>query len=209
MKSKCEPGAVFGRWTVIERIDKKKVTCRCECGEIKSVYRSNITSGKSLSCGCLAKEVNSKRMSTHGESETKLYGVWRTMRSRCYLKSTKSYKDYGGRGIRVCADWKNSYESFRNWSTSHGYRDGLTIDRTENNKNYTPENCTWNDRQEQCNNKRNNHWVTIAGETHTLAQWRRSNGLTRGALEGRLQRGWDEDKLLVPSQLGNNQFTHF
>jgi hypothetical protein len=209
MKSICEPGAVFGRWTVIEKAEDRKAVCICECGNTKKVYRSNLTTGKSLSCGCLTKEVNSERMSTHGESNTKLYGVWLAMRRRCYLVTDGSYKNYGIRGIEVCEEWKTSFEPFRDWSLSHGYEEGLTIERMENDKNYTPENCSWVDRLTQGNNKRNNLNLTINGETHTSSQWSRSSKISRGTIESRIKRGWSGAKLLVPSHLGNNQFTNF
>lgn len=209
MRLKCIIGSTFGRWTVIGRPIDGKVECRCECGIVKMVHKSNLTTGKSSSCGCLTKEVGKERMSTHGESKTKLYGVWLAMRRRCYLKSTSDYKNYGGRGIHVCDEWKDSFEAFRSWSLSHGYKDGLTIDRRENDKSYSPDNCRWINRVAQGNNKRNNLWIMINGEKYTSAQWSRMVGISRGTIESRIKRGWSGEKLLAPSHLGNNQFTNF
>lgn len=150
-----------------------------------------------------------KRMKTHGESNTKLYGVWLAMRRRCYLKTTKDYRNYGARGINVCQEWKKSFETFRDWSISNNYAEGLTIERKENDKDYSPDNCEWASREKQGNNKRNNLLLTINNETHTSSQWSSLSKLSRGTIESRIKRGWSDAKLLVPSHLGNNQFTNF
>jgi|SRR5665648_476531 len=209
MKLKCIEGVSFGRWTIVRKPVGNMIECLCECGTTKMVYKSNLTTGKSLSCGCLSKEVVSKRMSTHGESETKLYGVWLTMRNRCRLKTSKSYKDYGARGVRVCDEWESSFESFRDWSLINGYREGLTIERKNNSDGYSPINCKWAGREEQGNNKRNNHWLKVNGEEHTLAQWSRIYGISRKTIASRIKAGWVEPKLFTSPETGNNQYTHY
>lgn len=106
-----------------------------------------------------------------GRRGTPLYTVWSRMKERCYNKNDAAYKNYGGRGIYVCDEWKNDYLAFHEWALSSGYEYGLSIDRIDNNGPYSPENCRWATRKEQCNNRRTNLLVTYNGETKTFSQW--------------------------------------
>ena len=180
-------GVVDSRWTVMAR-DKDMVQengkhfimwkCICQCGNIKTVYGSNLRSGKSKSCGCLSKEVaktrdykNVNRPVKHGGAKTRLYYEWTHIKARCYNQNTSNYDDYGGRGIIMCDDWNNSFESFRDWAIANGYNDNLTIDRIDVDGNYEPSNCRWATQKEQSNNRRNNIIVEINGEKKALKQW--------------------------------------
>lgn len=110
---------------------------------------------------------------THGYSHThpKLFLVWETMRSRCNNPNRGKYKDYGARGISVCEEWQNSASSFCEWALSNGYSEGLQIDRIDNDKGYSPDNCRWVTPKQNSRNRRNNVFLTIAGVTKSVAEW--------------------------------------
>lgn len=135
-----------------------------------------------------------------GHTNTRLYSVWTNMRKRCQSPKDKEYKHYGGRGITVCDEWNKYFITFAEWAIDNGYKDGLTIDRIDNNKGYYPENCRWVDRLTQGNNKRNNRKLTLNGITHNVSQWSRITGLKENCIRGRLNRGWsDEETLTTPA----------
>lgn len=132
--------------------------CRCECGIEFETRAHTIVSGHTKSCGCLSFENKSKtcieRNTTHGMSwKTKIYGVWCGMRRRCTDPKFKSFKDYGGRGIQVCSEWLD-YKTFHDWAVTHGYQEGLELDRRDNNGSYSPDNCRFVTRLENARNKR-------------------------------------------------------
>jgi len=123
----------------------------------------------------------------------RLYSVYHNMKSRCYLKTFSRYEYYGGRGIKICKEWlgKNGFNSFYNWAVNNGYKNNLSIDRIDNDKDYCPENCHWVTQLEQNNNTRKNHYYTYNGETKTIAQWARQYNVDRYLLNIRIRRGWD------------------
>lgn len=141
------------------------------------------------------------RKATHGETKTRLYQTWRDMRARCSKPYVKSYKDYGGKGISVCEEWENSYESFRDWALSTGYDDTLTIERIDVNKNYEPSNCRWIPIGDQWKTRSDTKWITLFGETKTLYGWINSGRSAVGQRSTftRIKAGWtDEEALLTP-----------
>lgn len=133
-----------------------------------------------------------------GISYEKLYGTWKQMRQRCSCPYNAHYKDYGGRGIRVCEQWDKSYRAFREWAHKNGYDTGLTIERINNNKGYSPDNCKWVTIQEQQFNKRDNRLITINGVTKTLTEWARDCGVNRKTIDKRLRIGWEGESLISP-----------
>lgn len=133
----------------------------------------------------------SKRQTTHGNSSTPLYGIWCSIKARCYNPRTKAYKDYGGRGIVMCDEWKNDYQSFELWALDNGYTKGVSIDRVNNLGNYEPKNCRWVTSAAQANNRRSNRRYTIGKETHTLTEWARIYGINPKTLFTRVYSGMD------------------
>ena len=191
------PGAIdltgqkFSRLTVIRRATNNprgeaRWECVCECGSGKTIIAisGNLKNQHTRSCGCLTKEAKT----THGLRHTPEYRVWDNIKRRCYSEKHKSYSDYGARGITMCDEWKESFEAF--------YRDmgprptqQHTIDRRENDKGYSKENCRWTTWEEQANNRRNNIYYELDGKTKTLAEWCRDLSLPYSAIYTRMKRG--------------------
>lgn len=168
-------GKKFGRWTVIRKATpvkyKEKYFCRCECGNEKEVYAYDLINGRSTSCGCYHKEILSQQSTTHGKTNDRVYNIYHNIVQRCENENNTRYKNYGGRGIKICDEWKNSFENFYNWAMANGYRDDLTIDRIDVNANYSPDNCRWVDMSVQYMNKQNTIYYTVYGVTKPLKEW--------------------------------------
>lgn len=164
--------------------------CKCDCGKTITAYSENLKSGKTTSCGCYRIELIRERSITHGETRSKLYGVWSSIKSRCLNSNTVAYKDYGGRGISICDEWKNSFEAFRDWAYANGYKEGVSIDRIDNNGNYCPDNCKWVISVVQANNRRSNNLITYNGETLTVTEWAEKLGKNPKTIFNRLYSGW-------------------
>lgn len=196
-------GIRFGKLTVVERDCGDIGTgaywiCRCDCGNYSVASTSNLKKGASKSCGCSKKE--NKSNLSHGMSNSKLYKVWVAMKRRCENKADSGYHNYGGRGIAVCEEWKNDFVSFCKWAMDNGYKEGLTIDRINNDGNYSPENCRWATRKEQASNLRKTIFLEYCGERYSLSQWGDITGYGSHAIYDRVFiRGWAvEDALSIP-----------
>ena len=128
--------------------------CRCDCGNEKWISANNLTKGNTISCGCKQNEHLNHKPNPFKKDNPRLYSIWTGMKTRCFNPNSARYKDYGGRGITICDEWR-TFDNFCLWALSNGYEDGLTIERLDNDKSYCPSNCTWITKSEQGKNKRN------------------------------------------------------
>lgn len=144
---------------------------------------------------------------THGMSKNKFYQVWNGIKQRCYNQNNKQYKNYGGRGIKVCDEWVNNFELFYDWALNNGYEDGLQIDRIDVNGNYEPSNCRWVDRYVNNNNRRNNITFTYKGETMSLRAWCRRFNISYKTCMTRYYRGHTIEECLQLTELSDHRKT--
>lgn len=203
-------GKHFGNWIVLNRDDsisksaETRWICECQCKNkiLKSVSGKTLKNGTSKSCGCLSSEHSIK----HHLATSRIYGIFKGMKQRCYNNNDTAFKYYGGRGIKVCAEWldkETGFVNFYNWSIENGYTDDLTIDRIDSNGNYEPDNCRWATAKEQANNKRNTIYVVIKGEKKKLDEWSSISGINKSTIRKRIRKGWREDDLLMPVKIEN------
>ena len=177
--------------------------CQCDCGnpELTLVSGSALKKKRNpiKSCGCLLGNNSKTAHKTHGGTYDRLYGIWCNIKSRCYYVNNNRYANYGGRGIVMCEEWKNSYEVFRDWAMSNGYqkdakRGKCTIERIDVDGNYCPENCTWKTTKEQENNKTTNHFIEYQGEIHTVSEWASILSISYNTLLNRINHGWSVER---------------
>lgn len=203
------PGDRFGRWTALERTESRTYPsgttvhfheCRCDCGTIQMVGSYKLRIGHSRSCGCLQAEITAKRSFKHGFSpkirkRPKIYGIWCNMINRCTNPNVPHYESYGGRGIAVCERWLNSFENFL--EDMGEPPPGVTLDRLDNNGNYSKENCEWRTPVDQARNRRSNLFLTFNGLTLTVAEWAIRTGIGRRTIEQRHHLGWSDERTLT------------
>ena len=187
-------GKKYGRLTVLGIHHHSKtrhtyVTCQCECGARKVIRASSLVQGITRSCGCLDKEEKIRRKTKHGMFGTRIYDIWAHIKSRCDNKNTQQYKNYGGRGIKYCTEWKD-FEKFYEWAKNNGYAENLTIDRINVNGNYEPENCRWILEKYQHRNTRTNKMLEYKGERHCASEWAEKLDLNYNTLLTHLRGGW-------------------
>ena len=132
----------------------------------------------------------------YSESYYRIYRIWSGMKQRCYNQKSPEYKWYGGKGIAVCDEWLHDFKAFYNWAITNGYADDLTIDRKDNSKGYSPDNCRWATNKEQHNNQSNNVKITYNNKTQTLKQWSEELNVNYSTLRMRIERGWSIERAL-------------
>lgn len=196
-------GQVFERLTVIEYAGSDRTSgstmwkCKCECGKEITTRKAHLKKGQSKSCDCLTRrsDLNVK----HGLYNHPIYSNWEHIKQRCNNPKSPSYKNYGGRGIKVCDEWNNSFEAFHR-DMAATYKAGLSIDRIDVNGDYTPENCRWATRREQANNTRATRYITVFGERLPLSEACRKYNIHRATVHHRLNNmGMSpEDALTLP-----------
>ena len=195
-------GKKFGWLTVIEPINRENKNgntqwywrVKCKCGNEKIMLPYDLIKGKSMSCGCYAKS-GAQVLRTHQESHTPLHNIWCGMNNRCNPNHIHS-RGYGKRGITVCDEWRD-YTKFAEWARSHGYEEGLTIERIDVNGDYSPENCTWIPLGKQARNRRTTFWVEYQGRTMSLAEAAELSGLPYKQVHYRIKHGWSIDDALT------------
>jgi hypothetical protein len=195
------------RLTVLGRCETtKKLKCLCKCGGTKFVAAGNLwPKGTTSSCGCLRRELRAAKNKVHGYNvrgkRARLYNSWTNMVSRCTNPKNDDYKDYGGRGITVFVEWRESFEKFKDWALSNNYAEGLEIDRADNSRGYSPDNCRWVTHKQNVRNTRSNKNFEFNGETLCVSEWAEKHSINTHTLGGRLRRGWSMDKaLLTPAE---------
>lgn len=205
-------GQRFGRLTVIKRAPDhftgkgNKLTmwgCVCDCGNTRIIQSAALRYGATKSCGCYSSEVksrqlralNKKKLEEFGHSREKLYATWNAMKQRCYNTKQSSFKNYGANRITLCDEWVNDYCAFKEWATNNGWKPGLSIDRIDPYKGYSPSNCRWATMKEQQNNKRINIVVEMRGERHTIAEWSDILGINYSRVYRHVKKGLSGDAL--------------
>lgn len=179
----CMIGKKFGKlfvekWEGKNKHNQKIYLCKCECGKSVTVSGISLRSGHTKSCGCnLIAYYKSGARKRHESTRTKLYRIWASMKQRCTNSSSNNYARYGKRGIKVCDEWMNSFECFRDWALQNGYKQGLSIDRINNDGNYCPSNCRWATAKEQCNNTSRTVKIEFDGETKSISEWAETLGV--------------------------------
>ena len=183
-------GRVFTRLTVLSKApnthSRVAWVCRCVCGTERTVIGQNLTRGVTKSCGCLNAEARKQRSASalHRQRE---YTAWSNMMNRCYDPKNKAFNNYGARGITVCKRWHVFAHFFRDM----GYApSGLSLERRDNRRGYSPSNCYWADQYTQSRNRRNNVWFTVDGVRRTQADWAAATGISASLIRHRLRLGW-------------------
>lgn len=197
---KNEVGERYGKWTVLEHIPrtghKYWVLCRCDCGTEKPVMISNLHGGQTHGC----KECKGDRIARHGATrmgrQQPEYKVWVGMRQRCSNPNRRHYDRYGGRGIKVCERWESGYAAF---IEDMGPRPSPkhTLDRIDNDGDYTPENCRWATQKEQHNNRSVSRYIQFEGRRLTLTEWAKELGMTTSTLNSRFLDDWSVERALT------------
>lgn len=181
--------------------------CICDCGKSCTVDGHDLRSGKAKSCGCSRSKWSKEAITTHGMRYTKIYKTWEAMKRRCSNPNAERYKNYGGRGVRVCSEWIQ-FAGFYRWALQSEYREDLSIERIDVNGNYEPNNCTWIPVNLQCFNKTNSRKFECQGKLLTIAEWSSLTHIPYAALYQRIVKlKWTPERAIKESSFhGKNQY---
>lgn len=190
-------GDKYGKLTIISKksitsskaLSKTLYYCQCECGKFKDILGSRLRNGGAKSCGCSRIQTMKEIFTKHGKSKHNLYEKYAGVIARCEQPTAQHYDDYGGRGIKICAEWRSDFMVFYNWAIKTGWTKGLTIDRIDVNGDYSPLNCMWATRRDQAFNKRRTVRITYRGETKVMSEWADELGITRSSFRFLLKKG--------------------
>lgn len=168
--------------------------CKCSCGNETVVCGSNLTTGHTKSCGCLQQKNREEIHITHGMRKTRLYREWVNMKARTTYDCADKSGRYLKRGISLCKEWRDTPNNFFEWAVNNGYQDNLTIDRIDNDKGYSPDNCRWITPEKQQRNKSTNLMITYKGIKKCLADWVDELNLNYHKVYQRIRKGWDIER---------------
>jgi hypothetical protein len=205
-------GDRFGRWTVIEHLGlvhdkysrKEAVRVLCDCGTVKQQFTATLKARATTSCGCFRRENAGEMMRTrerkHDLTHHPLYRLWAGMKTRCLNPKDKAYKDYGGRGITICDEWKDNFLAFYNWAMANGWEKGLINDRRDNDLGYSPTNCRFVTPPVSMRNTRMTHFIEFNGVRKCKMDWAIELGLSHTSLSKRIKKWGIERALTTPKQ---------
>lgn len=180
--------------------------CLCDCGKETEVLAEHLIAGNIRSCGCLRNEKAKTNTFIHGMTKTKLFGVWTGFKDRCRNPHNSRYANYGARGIKVCEEW-GDFLVFKEWSDNNGYREGLSIERIDNDGPYSPENCRWATKEEQSKNTTRSKFITYNGFTLIQSDWARKLGISISSFKERISKGMPEEDIFFAGSLHDKHNT--
>lgn len=203
---KIPVGAKFNHLTIIEEAGwveyatqrTKLVRAKCDCGGYIICPLNRIKTGNTKSCGCICLRAKYSGVTNKGKIYKQIQNMYHHMNRRCYDSGNNRFNRYGGRGITVCEEWRNDFQTFYFWVIKNGYNEGLQIDRMDNNGNYCPENCRFVTASQNSRNTSRSRNIEINGIIKTLVEWAEISGIKQETLGRRVKNGWMGDKLLMP-----------
>lgn len=198
-KLEIKKGERYGQLVIESEVenkgDKRHFLCLCDCGNKKTVRLEHIRSGHTTSCGCLQRARTIESSTKHGDRSTPLYSVWCDVKKRCLNPRATNYSYYGGRGIKLCPEW-HEYENFKR-DMGAKYKQGLELDRRDNDGPYSTSNCRWVTRTENNRNTRANRRIAHGGKTRCVSEWAEITGIKAATILKRLKKGWSVEKALT------------